>query len=103
VNPLRRIVFWLHLKAGLAAGSIVFIMSVTGVLLTYEQQVASWSDTRLSRVAPAGTRLRPDDLIAAARAAAGGTVPTRITVWSDPTAAFTIDRGTGGQPHSAAR
>tara|TARA_B100000678_G_scaffold291616_1_gene309833 strand:- start:13762 stop:14922 length:1161 start_codon:yes stop_codon:yes gene_type:complete len=36
---MRRIIFWSHLVAGLAAGTFVLIMSVTGVLLTYENQV----------------------------------------------------------------
>jgi uncharacterized iron-regulated membrane protein len=33
------VVFWCHLVAGVAAGIVILIMSVTGVLLTYEQQI----------------------------------------------------------------
>ncbi|MBL8174539.1 MAG: PepSY domain-containing protein [Bryobacterales bacterium] len=36
---MRKILFWLHLAAGCAAGLVVFIMSVTGVALTYERQI----------------------------------------------------------------
>ena len=41
---LRRIFFWLHLTAGVLAGIVVLIMSLTGVLLMYEQQIIAWAD-----------------------------------------------------------
>lgn len=83
---LRRVIFWCHLTAGLVAGTIVFIMSVTGVLLTYEKQMASWADMRAYRVAPGPTRLPPDAVVDAARSAAGGAAATTLTVWSNPAA-----------------
>src|SRR5687768_18536186 len=42
--PLRTTFFWLHLTAGLVAGIIVLVMSITGVALTYERQLIKWSD-----------------------------------------------------------
>lgn len=36
---LRKILFWLHLTAGVVAGLVILIMSITGVLLTYEKQI----------------------------------------------------------------
>ena len=41
---LRRVLFWAHLTAGVCAGLVILIMSVTGVLLTYEKQLIEWSD-----------------------------------------------------------
>ena len=41
---LRTAFFWLHLTAGIVAGAIVLLMSVTGVALTYERQMIAWSD-----------------------------------------------------------
>ena len=41
---LRSLVFWLHLAAGVVAGSVVLMMSVTGVLLTYEKQMVAWAE-----------------------------------------------------------
>ena len=40
----RKILFWIHLATGCVAGIIVLVMSVTGVLLTYERQITSWAD-----------------------------------------------------------
>lgn len=34
----RKLLFWSHLVAGLATGVVVFMMSLTGVILTYERQ-----------------------------------------------------------------
>ena len=34
---MRRIFFWAHFAMGLAAGVFILLMSVTGVLLTYER------------------------------------------------------------------
>ncbi len=34
----RKVLFWSHLVAGLATGIVVFMMSLTGVILTYERQ-----------------------------------------------------------------
>ena len=41
---IRSFVFWPHLIAGVSAGLVVLVMSVTGVLLTYERQMIAWSD-----------------------------------------------------------
>ena len=44
---LRTLIFWPHLVAGITAGVVILVMSVTGVLLTYERQLIAWSDKRL--------------------------------------------------------
>jgi uncharacterized iron-regulated membrane protein len=41
---MRKIFFWLHLTAGSIAGVVILLMSVTGVLLTYEKQIIAWVD-----------------------------------------------------------
>jgi uncharacterized iron-regulated membrane protein len=42
---LRTLIFWPHLIAGVLAGSVILLMSATGVLLTYERQLIAWSDS----------------------------------------------------------
>lgn len=41
---LRRILFWIHLTAGVVAGIVIFTMSVTGVILAYEKQIFHWAN-----------------------------------------------------------
>ena len=45
---LRSLVFWPHLAAGFLAGAVILVMSVTGVLLTYEKQMIAWADGRVA-------------------------------------------------------
>ena len=42
----RTILFWFHLACGVVTGIIILIMSVTGVLLTYDKQIVGWFDAR---------------------------------------------------------
>lgn len=70
MKSFRTVLFWIHLAVGAAAGIVIFIMSVTGVALTYEKQVIEWAD-RTVWTAPvvAGSHMAPEALIAAAAAA----------------------------------
>lgn len=43
-KPKIRIIFWSHLIVGLVMGIFVGLMSITGVLLTYERQIKSWAE-----------------------------------------------------------
>ena len=38
----RTLLFWTHLVIGVAAGLIILMMSLTGVVLTYESQINRW-------------------------------------------------------------
>lgn len=55
---MRKILFWLHLIAGCVAGAVVFIMSFTGVVLTYERQIIAAGAPRLQ----ADTGVKPYSL-----------------------------------------
>ena len=77
----RALLFWSHLATGVTAGTVVLIMSVTGVLLTYEKQITRWADTRALDGSPPSQdakRLDVAALVARARATSTG-APTAIT------------------------
>lgn len=80
---LRKTIFWLHLTAGVIAGVVILIMSVTGVLLTYEKQMIAWADRTDAALPPTGgaARLSIDELMASARTVAEGQI-TNVTVSS---------------------
>ena len=81
----RTVVFWTHLVAGVVAGVVVLIMSVTGVLLTYEKQMVAWAERGPAAAAPApdAVRLPIDSLLARARGARRGAAPSAITIRAD--------------------
>ena len=93
---LRKCLFWCHLVAGVSAGIVIFIMSVTGVLLAYERQIIAWADTRQYRAAPpsAGApRLPMEAIIAKAYDAEPGTAFTTVTVRADSFAPVGLGSG----------
>jgi uncharacterized iron-regulated membrane protein len=95
VKALRFLIFWLHLLTGITVGTIVLIMSLTGVLLTYEKQITRWADTRALDGAPPSLnapRLDVATLVDRARQSSPGT-PTAVTWRADDSAPVEIAYG----------
>jgi uncharacterized iron-regulated membrane protein len=91
---MRKVFFWSHLCAGLTAGAVILVMSVTGVLLTYERQITEWADGyRVAPLAPGTPRLGVEALTAKVREARD-VWPFAITLRADPQApaAFAMGR-----------
>lgn len=55
--------YWPHLICGVLAGILILIMSVTGVLLTYERQIIAWAETDFDSSVPAEANALPIDKI----------------------------------------
>ncbi len=85
--PLRKFLFWLHLCTGAVAGIVILIMSVTGVLLTYERQMIAWADRGFRSEPPSrgAARLSVEALLGRIRDARHAT-PSTFTLRSDPSA-----------------
>ena len=94
---LRTILFWAHLACGVAAGAVIFIMSVTGVLLTYQRQITAWADTRGFRIEPTPNRMTADAILSAVASARPDLSPTALVVRSEPTAPASLAIGAGRQ------
>lgn len=88
-GALRPALFWLHLVTGVVAGAVVLVMSLTGVLLTYQRQVTAWSLGTVA-VPPGGARLPLDTLVARVRLAEPGVKVTGVTLRDDPTAPVSV-------------
>lgn len=88
MQTLRRALFWLHLAAGVIAGVVILMMSVTGVALTYQRQMQRWADLRGVHDAPPSTGAQPlsaDSLLAVVTARTGQ-APTQV-IWRADAAA----------------
>jgi len=81
---LRTLIFWPHLIAGVTAGLVILVMSLTGVLLTYERQLIAWSDSSYRSTPPASnaSRLHVEELLRAVQRDHPGLAPTTITIGS---------------------
>jgi uncharacterized iron-regulated membrane protein len=85
VKLFRKVVFWMHLVTAVTASLVILLMSVTGVLLTYQRQITAWADTRgleAGPPAPGAARLAPDALLARVAAAHPGK-PTTLKWFAD--------------------
>lgn len=94
--PLRKAVFWVHLVCGVTTGLVVLVMSVTGVVLTYQKQMTQWSD-REYWVEPAveGQRAPLSSVVEAARAYDPDASVGSVVVHSDPVAPVAASLGGG--------
>ena len=106
----KKIIFWLHLLCGISLGLVVFIMSITGVVLTYEKQIIRWADGFNVRPPESGAaKLGPAALLATVHESTGrgptalqlrasGTEPARVffgreTMHVDPYTGETLGEG----------
>ena len=92
---LKKIIFWLHLGAGVSAGVVIFIMSVTGALLAFERQITNWADGCHVTPPSAGASPLPvETLLLKVQSARPQSVPSAFVLQSDPNlpAAFSYGR-----------
>ena len=90
---MRKTIFWLHLITGVVAGLVIFIMSLTGVLLMYQKQITAWADGAV--VSPnqsAGAPMSIESLLAKVREIEKKP-PTSVTVHSAPEKAVMLSWG----------
>ena len=95
MTQLRKLIFWLHLTAGIVAGIIILIMSATGVALAFEKEIIAWAERDVRRVVPPtdAKRLPFDELLAKFREKQPEARPSGATIYSDPTIAVLLSSG----------
>lgn len=52
LNVVKKVLFWSHLVSGLIAGVVIFVLALSGALLTYERQILEWDEVRHTLVTP---------------------------------------------------
>jgi uncharacterized iron-regulated membrane protein len=78
---LRTLIFWPHLVAGVIAGVVILIMSLTGVLLMYERQMIAWAERHdVTPPSPAAPRLGVEELLARVHQAQPEAEVTAVTL-----------------------
>ena len=103
---IRKILFWLHLFAGVVAGVVILIMSVTGAALAFEKDIVAQAERAVRRVpppAPGMARLTLDALLDRVKEKQPGARPSSVTVFADPQAAVSMSFGRTNayvNPHS---
>jgi uncharacterized iron-regulated membrane protein len=93
----RQTIFWLHLVCGVSTGLVVLMMSVTGVLLTYERQIVAWAEHQdYAPPSAAAAPLPLEALLATAKLQRPDFRPTTIMLRNAPNAPVTLGAGRSG-------
>ncbi len=87
---LRKTLFQVHLWSGVSVGLYIVLISLTGSLLVYRNELYRAATPKPVKVLPSGTRLSEDELKAAAARAYPGYAATYISPESNPDEAVTI-------------
>jgi uncharacterized iron-regulated membrane protein len=92
----RKVLFWVHLVAGLISGISIAVMCFTGTALAFEKQLVAWSERDVRRVAvnsAAEPRRSLDELAQHVREAEPQSRPAALTLSSDPRQAVMFSLG----------
>ena len=95
----RKLIFWLHLIAGVLGGIVIFIMCVTGALLSFEKDIAEFAERNQRFVAPSenAQKLSVQEILAKVSEAKPNAKPSAISLPNKPNAAWQVSLGRDGQ------
>ena len=99
MKTFRKIIFWMHLTAGLSAGIVIFIMCVTGALLAFEKNIVELAERDVRNVAinPLAEDSDVREILDAVLDAKPGSRPSSIARTNEPGTAFAVSLGREGQ------
>jgi len=91
----RPLIFWPHLISGVVAGTVILLMSLTGVLLTYERQILAWADSEFRSLPPAADAkpLSVNTVVGRLRESHPELTFTGFTIRTDADAPLTVTSG----------
>jgi uncharacterized iron-regulated membrane protein len=87
---LRKAIFQIHMWSGIGIGLYVFVVSVTGSIVVYRNELYSAATREPIVVAPSGPRLTDDELKAAATRAYPGSTVDGVRAGRNPNQAVSI-------------
>ncbi len=99
MKKFRKLIFWIHLICGLLAGIFIFIMCVSGALLSFEPNILKFAESEMRVVTPAenARKLPAREIIAKVLEAKPNAKPSGITFQNDANAAAVVALGREGQ------
>jgi uncharacterized iron-regulated membrane protein len=96
MKALRKVLFWLHLVIGIAAGGTIAITAFTGAMMAFEKQVIAWVERDARRVVgpTAGLdRMPVEEILEGVRQAYPESRPMGLTLVSDPAQPIVVSLG----------
>lgn len=100
VHPtVRRCLFWAHLVAGVVAGLVIFVLALTGILMSFETQIVGKAERAIVASKPTqGAELaKPSKLIAGYEKVGAEARATSLNLSSDPADPVIFQAGREGR------
>jgi len=100
MKSFRKIIFRLHLISGILAGIFIFVMCVTGALLSFESNILEYAEREMRVIkvpAENASRLPITEIVAVVRAEKPNAKLSNITLRNDESAAAIVTLGREGQ------
>ena len=99
MKTFRKVLFWLHLISGVVGGIVIFIMCVTGALLSFEKDIAEFFERDMRYVAQTegAQKLPVREILTKVVAAKPNAKPSAIALPNEPHAAWQVSLGREGQ------
>ena len=99
MKTFRKVLFWLHLISGVVGGIVIFIMCVTGALLSFEKDIAEFFERDMRYVAQTegAQKLPVREILTKVVAAKPNAKPSAIALPNEPRAAWQVSLGREGQ------
>ncbi len=98
MKKFRKVIFWTHLIAALAAGVVIFVMSVTGALLAFEKNIIEYAerDARIVTADAGAEPLSPQAVIDKFKEQMPDAKPSSMLMSNDKGAAWIFSLGRDG-------
>jgi len=99
MKSFRKIIFWIHLVSGVTAGIVIFIMSVTGALLSFEKNIIEYAEREMRTVTiqENNGKLSVQAILNKTLEAKPEAKPSAITFQNKAEAAVSVTLGRDGQ------
>ncbi|MDQ3062452.1 MAG: PepSY domain-containing protein [Acidobacteriota bacterium] len=100
MKSFRKIIFWLHLISGVLAGIFIFVMCVTGALLSFESNILEYAEREMRVVevpSENANRLPISEIVTVVRAEKPNAKLSNITLQNNESAAVIVALGRGEQ------
>jgi uncharacterized iron-regulated membrane protein len=99
MKQFRKIIFWIHLTCGVIAGIFIFLMCVTGALLSFQANILKYVESDMRNVAPPenAQKLSAREIIGKTLEAKPNAKPSGITLQNDTNSAAVVALGREGQ------
>jgi len=99
MKTFRKIIFWIHLTCGVVAGIFIFLMCVTGAMLSFQANILKYAESEMRFVTPpeTGQKLSIQEIVAKVLEAKPNAKPSGITLQPETNAAAIVALGRDGQ------